>query len=511
MARISWLRRKFFNIALALTLVSAVGVSLWFASPVKALDINISNPSPLTTGSSISFTVTVSIEDTELLPIGSIHLYIYKSDDRATYEATCTNLPLVTGTKSYTSAQTGGGAVNVNSTAAVSWGYGYGYGYVTWQGYGYYFFPPGGYGYGYGYSSGAGTTSVTYNITWSSPTNWPAGDYKAEVKIAANGEQFIRTKSFALTAPTGGGGFLRPQPQPGVTNISGVVNPNGIFVDDVVAGSDDGLFNLDIPRGTKGLTKDGRPLNSISMTTMPEEDRPAPPAGAHVIGLTYNFGPPGATFTTPITLTFIYDESLLPEGVDENDLVIVYWDAVAGEWVALDAITVDSDNNTVSGLVSHFTAFTVLGYEKALPPTPTIFNLGQLSISPDEVKIGEEVTVTITLTNTGGQSGSYEVILKIDNVVVDIEKVTLSAGAGKQVAFTTFRDSAGTYTVDVNGKTGEFTVKPAPVSPPAPPTPALPPAVPPAKPINWWFVGTIIAGAVIVGGVIALVAYRKRQ
>ncbi|MFC1943587.1 CARDB domain-containing protein, partial [Chloroflexota bacterium] len=85
--------------------------------------------------------------------------------------------------------------------------------------------------------------------------------------------------------------------------------------------------------------------------------------------------------------------------------------------------------------------------------------LSMLSISPAEVEIGKEVTVNVTITNAGDQSGSYEATLKVNNTVVETTETTLAAGTSKEVTFTTAMDTAGTYTVDVNGKTGTFVVK----------------------------------------------------
>ena len=94
-------------------------------------------------------------------------------------------------------------------------------------------------------------------------------------------------------------------------------------------------------------------------------------------------------------------------------------------------------------------------------PAPSTFSLSALSISPPEIEIGEEVTVSVTVTNVGGQSGSYEVTLKVNNAVVDTARISLAAGTSQEVTFTTSKDSAGTHTVDINGKTGTFVVKEA--------------------------------------------------
>jgi hypothetical protein len=202
--------------------------------------------------------------------------------------------------------------------------------------------------------------------------------------------------------------------------------------------------------------------------------------------LIYDFGPDGATFELPITLTITYDPTLIPEGVAEENLVIAMWHA--GEWVNL-ASTVDLVANTITAQVSHFTAFTALAYTR-----PAVFTVTDLVITPEEVGIGETVTISVLVTNTGDLTGTYEVPLKIDNVVVDRKEVTLIGGASQRVTFTTTKDVAGTYTVNVNGLSDTFIVK-------------APPEVKP--PINWPLIGGIIT-AVVVAGVVTIFILRRR-
>ena len=127
-----------------------------------------------------------------------------------------------------------------------------------------------------------------------------------------------------------------------------------------------------------------------------------------------------------------------------------------------------------------------------------------MQISPAEVEIGETVNITVLVANTGGQPGSYQVILKINDVaeaggevagVAEADReVAINAGAIERVSFTTSKDTPGLYLVEVNGLTGSFEVK-QPLSPGEPT---------PAKPINWWLIGGIIAAVAIVAFVIFL-------
>ncbi len=267
--------------------------------------------------------------------------------------------------------------------------------------------------------------------------------------------------SVKYVSGSGGGGVSAPPAAglpPGTSDVSGFVSDDGAFTETVVAESFDGKVELTIDEGTIGLVE-GEPLSEISMTEM--EEPPAPPTDSSVIGLVYDFGPDGATFDPPITLTFNYDPALIPEGVAEENLAIAMWDAEAGEWVNLVS-TVDPEANTTTAKVSHFTAFTVLAYTH-----PAAFTTSALTISPTEVDVGERVTISALVANTGDLSGSYTVTLTINNVAVAIKYITLAGGASQMVTFTTAKDVAGTYAVNVDGLSGIFTVKAAPAPVPA--------------------------------------------
>jgi hypothetical protein len=146
-------------------------------------------------------------------------------------------------------------------------------------------------------------------------------------------------------------------------------------------------------------------------------------------------------------------------------------------------------------------------------PSPAAFSLGSLAVSPNEIAPGGTVTISVSVANTGGETGTYIVTLKIDDVVEASKEVSIDAGASQEVTFTTVRDVAKTYSVDVNGLSGTFVVKeetpapppappasPAPTAPPAAPTPpAAAPPTEPAKAINWPVLWGVIGVAIAVG------------
>ena len=254
------------------------------------------------------------------------------------------------------------------------------------------------------------------------------------------------------------------EPVSGLTLLAGKIDASGVLTKDVTVKSDDRLCRLTLNKDTTALNKKGKRLSGVVIVEMKKP--PAPPEDSNVIGLTYDLGPDGATFDPAITLTFTYDPDAIPEGVAEQNLVIALWDEEAGEWVNLVS-TVDPATGTISASISHFTTFTVIAYTG-----PAAFTVGALAISPMEVDVGETVTIGAEVANTGDLTGSYEVTLTIDDEVEATKDVTLAGGASQEVTFTTSRDKAGTYAVNVDGLSGTFTV----VAPPAPPAPPPPPA-----------------------------------
>jgi hypothetical protein len=285
----------------------------------------------------------------------------------------------------------------------------------------------------------------------------------------------------------------------GTTPVFPFVTKDGIFTETLTASSTDGRAWVTIDEGTQGLTGDGRPLGYISITPMTAP--PPPPPGYSTVGLPYIFGPGGATFDPPLTITFSYDPPPLPEGSDEDRLTVAIWDVTANSWLPTVCV-VHRDTHTVTAQVAHFSL-----YELLIPSSPATFGVSNLSISPSSVDIGNPVTISVTVTNTGDLAGTYKVSLKINNVEADASDVSLASKASQTVNFATSGNTGGTYTVDVNGQAGSFTVEAAP-TPTPPPTPV---PTPTPTPVNRPLIGGIIAAVVVIGVVVWLVVIRRRR
>ena len=145
--------------------------------------------------------------------------------------------------------------------------------------------------------------------------------------------------------------------------------------------------------------------------------------------------------------------------------------------------------------------FTTLGEAPA-----AAFTISELTISPSEVAIGEGVTISIAITNIGDLAGSYALMLRIDGVAEEIKKITLDAGASEEVVFTTAEDMAGSYSVEVDGLSGSFTVKEKPALPVTPPEEAPPEAKPS---VPWPLIGGIFGGAILIAAVVIYWLWRR--
>jgi len=292
-----------------------------------------------------------------------------------------------------------------------------------------------------------------------------------------------------------------------VTSPAPLVIVGGVFTYRAVLYSMDSLVQLVFAEGVHGLTAEGEPISRLfadevggtyigemgDVYIVKMEDPPPSPIDAQIVGLVYDFGPDGATFDPPITITLTYDPSQLPDGVTEERLILAWWDDASAQWTPLEAFIVAPELNIIVAPISHFTPFSVLAYLR--PVGFATFAASNLLVMPTEVDVGELVNIVISVANTGGQSGSYEVVLKINGLAEASREVTIAAGDSELVSFNIVKDTAGTYSLEVAGFTGSFIVKEEPSSSP---------------PVDWAIIGGIIA-AVVLAGVGLLYALRTQR
>ena len=327
--------------------------------------------------------------------------------------------------------------------------------------------------------------------------------------------------SVTYTAPGVGVGGFGPAPPTTEevktnlfgTEVSSPISPSGEILETIEATSEDGMLTLTVHEGTIALDKDDNPLISLEAEV---DTSPPPPKDTSIIGLAYNFGPDGATFDPPITLTRSYDPNDIPEGVAEEDLGLAWYDEAGDKWIELDCV-VDTENNTITASIEHFTTFAIIGVVTAAPESEpevpvAVFRISELDISPSEVDIGQMITISVLVINSGNLEDTYQVTLEIDNKVVKAQEVTLAGGASGTVTFKISEDVAGIYSVNIDGLSGSFVVKPAAISEPKPASTLTPPATHtllPAKPINWPVAYGVVAALVAMGSLLFFLARRS--
>jgi len=95
-----------------------------------------------------------------------------------------------------------------------------------------------------------------------------------------------------------------------------------------------------------------------------------------------------------------------------------------------------------------------------LPFAPSAnFKVSHLKISPEEAEPGEDVTISVLVTNIGDEKGFYDVILKVNGSVEDVKSITLDAGKSINIKFRVSKKETGTYIVEVDGLKKEFRIK----------------------------------------------------
>ena len=81
-----------------------------------------------------------------------------------------------------------------------------------------------------------------------------------------------------------------------------------------------------------------------------------------------------------------------------------------------------------------------------------------LFISPDTVRPGQEVEISINIGNDGGTEGTRNFALYINGEVETAQTVSVSPGSSKLLVFRVTKEEPGVYQVMVEGNEGQFTV-----------------------------------------------------
>jgi subtilisin family serine protease len=320
----------------------------------------------------------------------------------------------------------------------------------------------------------------------------------------------------------GGGGSPAPTGKIVATDLFGnhpvlMIGDDGKTLDSLTTLSPDGKLTMNLPAKTQLLDSSGKPAGALTAREM--ENPPALPAGTSLIGVPYSFGPDGTTFNPPLTFIYRYTHDQIPEGVNEADISLAYYDDSTAKWIPLPGI-LDTAANTITTNISHFTLYAVIG------PKAASISLSALDIQPARAITGDKITVTVVLNNTGGKEGTYPVQIYINGVGEPEKIATVNPQASQKVTFEIVKQIANDYVVTIDKLSGNFKIsepapalipeKPEPEITPTPGQNALPQAStlsPSSKPdqtpasqgINWILIGLIMVGILLTGLILLIV------
>jgi len=229
------------------------------------------------------------------------------------------------------------------------------------------------------------------------------------------------------------------------TDISSSVDSIGEFIKETTVKSKDGNCTLTIKKGIRSLTKEYEALQQITIEKITDD------SDKFITG--YKLSPEDADFHRDVSLVIAYDDTGIPENVSEKSLFIAIYDSTRGKWKELPS-TVDIENSKVSAKIDHLSDVAVM-----FSTRPASFITSNLTVTPTEVDIGEEVTVSLDVENTGDVAGSYQLILIINSVAIKTKEVSVEGRENEQVSFKITRDKPGVNKVKIDNLSGVFKVR----------------------------------------------------
>ncbi len=387
---------------ISIFLTIAVISLLIFSGPARAIDVSLTTPdinvfSKDGNGNptKYTFTISVTINDGEFLPIQYTDLIFNDGDNKLT----CRIQDDKSDCDFITSVQTDVSNLNYKQ----DYGYGYGYG----NGYGYQNF---GYGYGYGAIPNQGSGFITYTLIIDQsklPGTFVDQSVEVEARVYGgtddNQANFRGPSNFEVTAPE----------TPVTVTDKRVENTINLGSSEIKIPANA------LPAGATGIKVQQIAKNAVAAPTT---------VTLKVLSKIFEFQIDGGTtnvFNEPVTLTITYtDEELALAGItDESKISPYFFDVASNDWTnaGITEIVRDPANNKIEFKVSHFTKFTLLADTSttttSTPSSSTTTNAGgaggtRVGVTPAETTTEEtpvtptEVAPTETVTpTTGGLAG----------------------------------------------------------------------------------------------------------
>ena len=149
----------------------------------------------------------------------------------------------------------------------------------------------------------------------------------------------------------------------------------------------------------------------------------------------------------------------LPAGLtcDGATGVISGTPTVAGDFSVTATVTCSFGNSDNKVLTLRVTVPTVVA-PVTKPTEAASFSASNFLISPQQVQPNQQVEISVSIGNKGGEKGSHTAALYINGQLEDSQTVGVSPGSSQLVVFRVTKAAPGTYQVSLEGYTGQFTV-----------------------------------------------------
>jgi len=152
------------------------------------------------------------------------------------------------------------------------------------------------------------------------------------------------------------------------------IGTDGKTTESIVVLADKGIASLRIASGVKALDANGEALANVTISSLSGDAVPPLPTGATfelVEGCAYEFGPDGATFDPPITLTFEIPEDVWKTlDLNGHGFKVKWYNKQSGKWE--DILTkVIPGTRWVEAEIEHFSTFALFKVPTTPEPKPT--------------------------------------------------------------------------------------------------------------------------------------------
>jgi hypothetical protein len=329
------------------------------------------------------------------------------------------------------------------------------------------------------------------NGKWTPLSNSPQGTTLCSTGGGGGGGSFGGLSAEFYACPV----TLTAEMPGNVTTVS--MTKDGVLCKACLAKDTSGKNTFELDKDTKVMLA-GNILPLVLKIQTPSVTLPAPENTA-IVGPVYElnaYASPNDTTPSPITvspsgrLILSYDPGNLPDKTTE--VYIANYNTTEG-WLALEPVPgAVAEIGKAHGMINHFSLFAVLA--KLKEPEPAKFEVSNLTVSPSQIQLNQDVSISVVVANTGDQNGDYSLELKVDSAVKSSREVTVAGGKSQTVNFTVTGDAIGKHQIEIADLVSEFDVMKA------------------AQPfqINWWLIGSII-GIVIVLTIWSIVGWRWLQ